>query len=198
MRSVVAVLGLCVMLLVGSAPGAVAGDGAAVTPTRLRFDAAVRTSVRGQLVLTAVLTSADGVVIPGRPIDFLLVLDLFGRREAQLGRAETDVAGVAALAYWPTLSGPQVIVVRFRGDERYARAESTSTIDVREAVLPFAEEPLPLAPVRQWMPAGLGLITVLVWGLLLGTLALTAGAIVRAGDRPSATSRRRGGRMPLS
>lgn len=197
MRNVAAVAGLCLLLFAGWAPPAAADGGAAVSPTRLRFDAAVRTSVRGQLVLTALLTTSDGTVIPGQPIEFLRAVDLFGRREAWLGQAETDVGGVAALAHMPSLRGPQVIVVRFRGDERYAPAEASAIVDVRDVVPVFVEGPLPLAPVRQWMPVALGIVTLLVWSLFLGALTLTARAIVSADDQPDAASRARGWRTPL-
>jgi hypothetical protein len=167
-------------LLVGLTPGVVLGqvstppvaDAAAVSV--LAFDGAGATRVKGQVALSARLTTADGKPLTNQSVDFYQQVELFGPRLAYLGSATTDSSGAALVVVEPAEVGRQTIVVRFGGAEGYAASEASGSIEVATAVSPFEDEPLPLALVGEWLPYVLGAIVFATWVALLGVFSSTA------------------------
>jgi hypothetical protein len=150
-------------------------------PTTLQFDGATRTRTKGFLELSATLTDANHKGISKRVISFYQQVDLLGTRDALLGTAETDSTGSAALTYQPAEEGQQTIIVRFAGDDTYAASEASDTIQVTNAVPPYAPTPEPLAGPARWLPRVLGLLVISVWLLLFGVFAVTAWGIKKVG-----------------
>lgn len=172
--------------------------------TILRLYPPSKTDTPGRLVLSASLRTDDGKPLSNRAVDFYLPTQVFGRREARLGTATTDATGLALLAYEPGVLGPQTIRARFVGSEAEAGAQAAARIEVHEVADPFEPRPLPLAPLRQWLPVALVAAVLVVWAVLLGTLRSTAVALraaVRAtipGRRPAAAPRTGGPFWPWS
>lgn len=152
----------------------------AVAPTVVVVGPAAPTSVKGQLAVSAKLTTADGKPLNGQHVDFYLPVELFGSRQAFVGTATTDSTGAATIGYQPAQVGRQTIVARFTGGETYAASEASAEIQVGETVPAIKGEPLPFAGLREWVPIGMLALVVLVWGVLLGVLLGTVQGIRRA------------------
>ena len=121
-----------------------------------------------------------------RDVEFYQHVEFFGPRDALLGTAKTDATGVAVLLYQPAVRGKQSIVARLAEGGGFAKSEGTATIEIRDVDEPYEAEPMPLAAVRQWLPAALGGVVVLVWALLLGVLVTTAAGIRAVARRSEA------------
>ncbi len=145
------------------------------------------TQTKGQLVLSATLSTADGKAVSDQDVSFYEKVDLLGEREALLGTATTDTSGAAGLVYLPSETGRQTIVARFAGSAKLAASSTNSIIDVREAKSPFESQPLPLSSIRAWFPIGLGTAVLATWAVLLGGFLNTTIGI-RAASRSEATA----------
>ncbi|MBI3966563.1 MAG: Ig-like domain repeat protein [Chloroflexi bacterium] len=169
-----------VLVLAGLGSGIVAADD--LSPSlapELRLDRATKTGAKGQLALSAVMTTSAGKPVSDAPVAFFQEVEFFGARAAHLGTAVTDATGTAIISYQPAQRGRQVIRARFDGDPRYAKAEATATIEVRDAVTQLESEPLPLAQVREWLPWGLSAVMVAVYAGLFGVLVGTVVGVRR-------------------
>lgn len=154
-------------------------------PTTVTVGPAAPTSVKGQLALSAKLTTEDGKPVSGQEIEFLVPVELFGDREAFVGSATTDSTGVATLGYQPAQPGRQMIVARFVGGSSYATSEARAEIQVREVVPAIKSEPLPFAGLRDWLPFGMVALVLVVWGVLLSVFLGTVRGIRRAAESRS-------------
>ena len=149
-------------------------------PTVVTVGPATPTSAKGQLALSAKLTTADGKPLNGQQIDFYVPVELFGDRQAFVGTATTDSAGGVTLGYQPAQVGRQAIIARFAGGAAYAASEASAEIQVGEVVPAIKTEPLPFTGLREWLPLGMLALVVLVWGVLLGVFLGTVQGIRRA------------------
>jgi hypothetical protein len=152
----------------------------AAIPTTVTLGPATPTTIKGQLALSARLTTADGKPVSGQEIDFLAPVELFGSREAFVGSAITDSTGRATLGYQPAQAGQQTIVARFTGGPSYATSEASGEIQVGEVVPAIRTEPLPFAGLRNGLPVVLVALVLVVWGALLGVFLGTVRGIRRA------------------
>lgn len=137
---------------------------------------------KGHLTLRATLTTSTGAPLTDKRVSFYERVNLFGEREALISTANTDSTGYVAVDYQPAANGEQTIIARSVGDARTATAEATSTIQVRDAVVVYTPDPLPLASVRQWLPLGLGSLVLATWGILIGVTLRTMRGIKAAHD----------------
>jgi hypothetical protein len=149
-------------------------------PTAVTLSPAAPTSMKGQLALSARLTTADGKPLSGQEIDFFVPVELFGSLEAFVGSATTDSTGQATLGYQPAQAGRQTIVARFTGSSSYATSEASAEIQVGEVVPAIKAEPLPFAGLRDWLPVAMVALVLIVWGVLLGVFLGTVRGIRRA------------------
>ena len=152
----------------------------AATPTTLTLGPAAPTRIKGQLSLSAKLTTQDSKPVSGQEIDFFVPVELFGSRDAFIGSATTDSTGQASLGYQPAQLGQQTIVARFTGGASYAASEARADIQVNETVPAIKTEPLPFAGLRDGLPIILVALVVVVWGVLLGVFLGTVRGIRRA------------------
>jgi hypothetical protein len=142
-----------------------------------------RGGLKGHLTLRATLLTAEGKALGTRQIAFYEQSTVFGPRDVFLGAATTDSTGFAAIDYQAALAGQQTIIARFGGDETYAPTQVSAVIDVREVVPIYAEEALPLASVRQWLPLGLASLVLATWAVLIGVAVRTVLGVRSAGRR---------------
>jgi hypothetical protein len=150
------------------------------TPTAIIVNPAAPTSAKGRLALSARLTTADGKPLSNQSITFFLHVDLFGDREALLGVATTDSTGLATISYQPAQAGRQTIAARFAGVSDFATSNASAEIQVDQAVPALQDEPLPFAGLRERLPAGLVVLVMSVWVVLLGVFVGTVRGIRRA------------------
>ncbi len=170
--------------------GAVSAQTLAATGTRLTVQDTPRVDengniVKGQLVLTATLTTTDGKPVSDQRIQFYEKASFMGgEREALLGTATTDSNGAAAIQYQPAHTGTDTIVVRFASNGGYQATESQLQLDVTDVVPPFTSEPAPFATVGTGLSIAFALLVVGTWAALLGTLLRSITGI-RAAARAS-------------
>ena len=155
------------------------GQSAKATGSALALQVSPRTDdngkvVKGQLILTATLTSADGKPITNQPITFYESVTFLGQpREALLGTATTDSTGVAGILYQPAQKGSNLILVRFAGSTAYQASQAQTNLDVDEVVSPFAVETVPLAAVGTGLTVAFAVLVVGAWAILLGVFLRT-------------------------
>lgn len=129
--------------------------------------------VAGTYSLVAIVTTADGRYVPNRTVRFTENVQFFGARASTVGLVRTDDTGYAGVFYQPVETGSHMLTARFAGDTRYAATDATITLDVPEAIAPFAKEPLPLASVGSWLAWFLAVLGVAFWVVLLGVFVRT-------------------------
>ena len=190
MARVVLLVTLSVVLAVLTSSGPALAQGTPAATPGLKVNEPTRTSSRGQLVLGATLTTAEGKPLSDREVEFYQQAEFFGARDALLGTTTSDATGVALLVYQPAVRGRQVIKARFAGGGGLVPAEATATIEVREIVEPFEAEEIPLAVVREWLPSALGLVVAIVWTVLFGVL-IKAVVEIKLAARSAARARLR-------
>lgn len=178
---------LCALSLLPAAAfaaGPEAAGAAAPMATTLKLDAGPRMDkgvrVKGQLILSATLTSADGKPLSDRSVTYYQAVDLFGSRDALLGSATTDSTGNATLLFIPAQPGSTKLKARFEGNPQFKRAEAEEVEQVSDAVVPFRQQAPPLAVVATWASYGVGVLAFAAWAVLLGVLLRTAVGIRRA------------------
>ncbi|HBY97435.1 MAG: hypothetical protein M5U01_03915 [Ardenticatenaceae bacterium] len=165
----------------GANPAFADGPSKAVS-TKLTLNGVAETQTKGWLSVSATLTTDDGQPLSNRLVTFSRQVDFFGSREISLGTATTDATGEAVLVYQPAQDGRQEVKANFRGDEGYAGAETSNTIEVSEAIERFEPQPaLPLASVRKWLTAGVAILVVAVCAVLFGVFATTLWGVWIAG-----------------
>ncbi len=150
------------------------------TPTALMFGGSSPTRVKGQVTLSATLTTNGNKPLSNQPIDFYESVQLLGARESYLGTAQTDSTGTATLGYEPASTGTRMIRASFAGAEGYASSQATGPIAIAETRPLFVEEPRPFGVVGQVLPYALGAVVLAVWGLLAFVLLRTASGIAGA------------------
>lgn len=168
-----------VVLALMLAPVLALAEGQAA-PTSVTVSQPTPTTVRGQLALSARLTTADGKPISGQDIEFYVPVQLFGSREAFIGSATTDSTGRATLLYQPAETGKQGIVARFVGVDALAPSKASADIQVSEALPALKTEALPFAGLREWLPLALLGGVLVVWAVLLGVFLGTVRGIRQA------------------
>ncbi len=179
--------GLGAALLLAVVPSAAAQQQTPPKPktaTTLTLSDPTALQTPGLFALTGTLTTADKKALSGKQVDFYQKVELMGPRDSYLGSATSDSTGAVALAYQPAEAGPQTILVRFAGADDLAKSEATRNVEFQSVVPPFEPEPLPLASVRQWLPAGLGSMVLITWAVLLGTFLSAVFAIRGAVSAP--------------
>ncbi len=176
-RILIASLLLLALAILGvSGTEGVSAKALAATGTKLTVQDTPRVDengniVRGQLILTATLTTADGKPVSDQQVQFYeQVTFMGGQREALLGTATTDSTGAAAIQYQPAHVGTDTIIVRFASSGGYQAAESQLQLDVTDVVPPFTTEPAPFSSVGTGLSIAFALLVVGTWAILLGTL----------------------------
>lgn len=178
-------LSLTLALVVASTalPGSAHSQPADAAATALKLSSAPRVdengnAVKGQLVLTATLTTADGKPVSDQPITFSEEVSfLGGTRSALLGTATTDSTGVAAIEYQPVQQGSDAIVARFAGSSGLSAAQLRESLDVTEVVAPFPTQPVPFASLGTWLRIAFLLVVGGTWAVLLGVFLRTTTGI---------------------
>jgi len=171
-------------------PATVGAAGA--TATALTLQAGPRTDengneVKGQLVLTATLKTADGKPLSDRSVSFYEQVTFLGQpRQALLGTAITDSTGAAGIVYQPARKGKDAIIARFASSGGYQGAEAKMSLDVEQVVPAFAAEPVPLAGVGAGLAIAFAVLVVGVWAILL-TVFLRTVIGIRVAARSAAS-----------
>jgi len=183
-------IALLVLLLIASlgsswvATAAHADDPPAVTLQALPPSGAAegQTSV----VLSARLTK-DDTPVAGVPITFYIVTTVFGERLMKVGESLSDATGMSSVLYRPTWEGDHTAVARFAGTADYAATQASFHFDALEAESLYEPARFGLNPVRQWLPAAVGLLVLAVWGSIIFALLSTVQTI-RTADAGLATT----------
>lgn len=92
-------------------------------PTTLAMQPA-QTIQGGLVVLSAVLTGANGSGVANQSVRFLMATNLLGQTEAAVGDAITDTSGAASVAFVPTRAESRTFSARFAGTPEFAPAEA--------------------------------------------------------------------------
>lgn len=179
------------LLLVTDASGAggASAPGSAVLrlSTQPNLDAKGH-KVKGQLLIVANLTAADGKPLGNETITFFERVNFAGAdREAMLGTAVTDSSGVAAIVYLPAQVGKHTLAAQFAGDATAAQANTTSTVQVSDVTPLFPATTVPLASVRHWLSISVLIIVVAVW-VFLASLVLRVVFGIRSAGAVTAVS----------
>ncbi len=142
-------------------------------------------AIKGQLLIVANLTAADGTPIGNETITFFESVNFAGAdRDALLGTAVTDSTGVAAIFYQPAQIGKHTLVAQFAGNTSAAKADTTSAIQVTDVAPLYPAVTVPLASVRHWLSISVLLIVVAVWVFLVGLVLRVVFGIRSAGVVP--------------
>lgn len=146
------------------------------------------TSMKGQLILAATMTTGDGKAVSGRPVSFYENVDLLGPRQALLGTATTDSTGSAAIAYQPSQPGSQTIVARSEAGGGFAAAQGEMSLNVVAVDPPFKPEAKPLTSIGDALAIVFGVATASTWLVLFGVLIRAIVGIRSSGRLASAES----------
>jgi DNA-binding beta-propeller fold protein YncE len=119
--------------------------------------------------------------VAGVPITFYVVTTVFGERLMKVGESLSDATGMSSVLYRPTWDGDHTAVARFAGTEDYAPTQASFHFDVLEAESLYEPADFGLNPVRQWLPAAVGLFVLAVWGSMIFALLSTVRGIRAAG-----------------
>lgn len=131
--------------------------------------------------LAARLSASDGSAVAGETVRFVRLADIFGGRKVELGRATTDMGGIARVAIVPREPEYDVIVT-FAGSESHEqRTVEQRVVFPPETVVTGARPPHGgglvdphLRPLAEVMPGVIGSAALIVWAVLvfvaLGTL----------------------------
>lgn len=137
----------------------------------------------GPVDLTASLGGADGEAIEGAQVRFYLDTNFAGAEgEMEIGAAETDASGRAAITYKPTSTGEQDVTARFDGMGVYSESEQKVTLNVLDASPAYTVEPIGLDALRDWAPVLLALVVLGVWSTF-GFVLYQVFRVAKAGDR---------------
>lgn len=141
--------------------------------------------VEGRILIVAELTATDGQPVSDVEVTYYEQIEFMGSlRNAELGRAVTDVTGTGAIAYQPATAGPHIVWARFAGGTTYAATDSESFVIRVEEVMPvFESAPVPFATVRRWLPWGVGILILGTWLTVVGVFLRTALGIRSARQR---------------
>jgi hypothetical protein len=176
------IVALILVLALGTAALAQAAEDQSAS---LTFEGAGKTRVKGQIILSATLTTTDGKPVGDRTVEFYQQTSIFGDRESHIGSAVTDSSGTAVLAYRPAQTGQQTISIYFTGGSGLVSTSTTGTITVNEVAALFESHPLPLVLLGQWLPVVLAAFVVAAWGVLLGTFVKVVVGLRAATDAPT-------------
>jgi hypothetical protein len=159
------------------------GDGAAAfTPTILEVSPSTLATGGEPVTLMAILKdAAGGVPVAKAEIHFYLDADFAGVHDKMaIGRAKTDINGIAFFDFQPTLSVQEHrITARFFGAGIYDESENTLTI--QETGVPpaaYVIDPGGLPGIRHWAPLILAGIVLGIW-VVFGYVLLQVHAIWR-------------------
>jgi hypothetical protein len=145
-------------------------------------------ATRGQYLVVAVLTSANGQPVNNKQVAFFEQVTFMGAvRAVTLGKAMTDSTGTAAVAYQPAQVGSHTLHAKFGGDSQYAASQGETSLQVQAAdlVAPFSPQSMPLASVGQWLAKAVELSVLLFWLFLVGLFLWTVLGIRSAGREPA-------------
>lgn len=126
--------------------------------------------MKGQYLVVAVLTSADGQPVNNEQVAFFEQTTFMGElRAVTLGTTKTDATGSAAVAYQPAQAGSYTLLAKFGGDSQYATSEGETSIQVQAAdlVALFPAQPAPLASVQHWLIVVVEIFVLLFWMFLI-------------------------------
>ena len=123
---------------------------------------------------TLVLTDARGAPLAGRVIAVSEQIRMFDYTDtAPIDEVRTDHQGAATLTHTPAAPGPARLTAEFAGDEAYAAATATATIQVDEGVgAPIGPDPVRPDPL---LPRG---VTAVWFVPLLAGVWLAIGAAI--------------------
>lgn len=185
-RLVIIIIAVAIMLPIAAVPErAMAQDQAKATKIELSASPALDNrghAVKGQFLISATLTTADGRFVVNSPVQFVENVEFFGQRSADLGSSVTDSTGYAAVVYQPSQTGQHTIIARFGGDSQHAASDATYALNATDVVPPFIAPPLPLASVGKWLSVSMAVLGVAFWLVLLGVLGRTVWRIRTAPD----------------
>lgn len=152
-------------------------SGWAQNSATLQIEAIVKTGqsdVEGapaeQMYLQAQLTGDNGRGIGGKWVYFYLLPDFFVDEPVYLGKGFTDYSkGIASFPYTPKLDTPQ----RYRAvveDKTLGTVQTEEFITAKVAVPSYEPPAAKLIELRRIASWGSGIVTLVVWGVILGVL----------------------------
>lgn len=137
------------------------------------------------IVLAARLTD-DGSAVAGVPVTFYVVTYVFGERLMKVGEALSDATGTASVLFQPTWEGDITAVARFAGNADHPAVQTSFEFEAKEAVSLWEPAEFGLDSVRRWLPVGVGIVILAVWGVLGYALATAViGIPAAAGEAPA-------------
>ena len=145
--------------------------------------------------LAARLSTSDGSAVAGETVRFVRLADIFGGRRVELGRAATDMGGVARVAIVPREPDYDV-TVSFAGSESLEpRTVEQRVVFPPETVVTGARPPHGgglvdphLRPLAEVMPGVIGSAALIVWAVLVFVALGTLWRVRRDRDRGFPTS----------
>ena len=159
--------------------GATSTEPTALATTGLEFTAEQEED--GHVLLTAILTDAEGGPIADAPVHFALkttLLDVAG--EVIIAEATTDADGVASAEYEPTFGGSMEALARFDGIGFYDESDVTATFEVTQFEPAYVAEVSPLGVLRDWAPVAAGIVVLGIW-FTFGIVIYQVFRVARAG-----------------
>ncbi len=184
---------IALLLLATSPPPAAHADAPdATTATSLTVEPPRPGKQPHSLLITALLTGADGEPLEGYRIEFLVDVDFPGAERLVIGSKTTDATGKATIRYQPSWDGTHSLSARSQRSGTHPSATAEISIEVSGAARTYAEAPRGLEPLRKRLPLAIGGLVLAVWATLafvalrtvLGIAGAGRGAHGVAGDAP--------------
>ncbi len=180
-RSALTVLavGLALLLLAASAPRAAHAD--APEATSLTILPPRPAKQPGSLLVTALLTGADGEPLEGYRIEFLVDVDFPGGDPLVIGSRSTDAIGKSTIRYQPSWDGTHRLSARSQGTRAHPSATAERSIEVSGAARAYVEAPRGLELLRNRLPLVMGSVVLAIWATLAFVALRTVLGIAAAG-----------------
>ncbi len=183
-RSAFTILAATVALLLAatSSPRAAHADAPeATTATSLAIQPPRPGKQPDSLLITALLTGADGEPLEGYRIEFLVDVDFPGAERLVIGSKTTDATGKATIQYQPSWDGTHSLSARSQRSRTHPSATAEMSIEVSGAARTYVEAPRGLAPLRNRLPLAMGGVVLAVWATLAFVALRTVLGIAGAG-----------------
>jgi hypothetical protein len=136
------------------------------------------------IVLLAKLTRQDGYPLSERTISFFETVNLYGTARISLGSAITSAVGLASLKYETRQAGQHSFTAVYSGDDVSTSSIVDATLDLSNIphMAPL-EAPTGMEVIGKYTLPMVGLVVLLVWALLLGTIISVIRGIRSQGRR---------------
>ena len=183
---------LAAIALAAGLPGRALADGpseAAAPTTSQAQGTAEQVPGERTVILSARLLGDGGQPLGDRPVVFYILTDTLGERLMLVGEARTEASGLAVLSYEPSWSGERTVVVSFAGDQQAAPTLASFPLSVQGVPTEHENAQFGLEPIRRWLPFGVGIAVLGVWGILGFVMVRTVFGLPNAAseEAPAAT-----------